>query len=62
MAALGEGLPVGAPALHASVANDLPLEAILATSFPEACSIAELRAMFHEDALSGEDGWGLRRG
>jgi len=60
MAALGEGLPVGAPALHASVAADLPLEAILAASFPEACSIAELRAMFHEDARSGEDRLGFK--
>ena len=60
MSRLGQGLPVGPPALHPSVAADLPLDAILATSFPEACNIAELRAMFHEDALSGEDRLGFK--
>jgi ubiquinone/menaquinone biosynthesis C-methylase UbiE len=60
MAALGAGLPVSAPTLHGSVAADLPLDAILATSFPDTCSIAELRAMFYEDALSGEDRLGFK--
>ena len=56
---LGAGLPVGAPVLHASIAANLPLDAILATSFPEACTIADIRAMFLADALSGEDRWGF---
>jgi ubiquinone/menaquinone biosynthesis C-methylase UbiE len=60
MSRLGEGLPVNPPALHPSLAADLPLDAILATSFPEACSIAELRAMFYEDAISGEDKLGFK--
>lgn len=47
---LGGNLPLDAPALHGSVTADLLLDAILATSFPEACSIAELRAMFEADA------------
>ncbi len=57
---LGEGLPVGVPALHASEAADLPLDAILAASFPEAISIAALRAMFYEDARAGQDRLGFR--
>jgi ubiquinone/menaquinone biosynthesis C-methylase UbiE len=59
MAKLGERLPVSAPALHASLAADLPLDAILATSFPEACTVDELRDMFREDALSGADDLGF---
>jgi hypothetical protein len=56
---LGDDLPVSQPELHGSVAADLPLDAILATSFPETCSVADIRAMFLEDALSGEDKWGF---
>jgi ubiquinone/menaquinone biosynthesis C-methylase UbiE len=59
LAALGAGLPVSAPALQPSLTPDLPLDAILATSFPEACSIAELREMFAEDARAGEDRLGF---
>jgi ubiquinone/menaquinone biosynthesis C-methylase UbiE len=59
IACLGAGLPVGRPALHDSVAAGLPLDAVLSTSFPEACTIAEIRAMFLADALSGEDGLGF---
>jgi ubiquinone/menaquinone biosynthesis C-methylase UbiE len=59
MGRLGEGLPVGAPGLHGSVAADLKLDAVLATSFPEVCSVADIRAMFLDDALSGEDWWGF---
>ena len=60
IARLGQGLPVGTPALHSSTTADLPLDAILATSFPETCTIAEIRAMFLADALSGEDGLGFK--
>jgi ubiquinone/menaquinone biosynthesis C-methylase UbiE len=59
LGSLGEGLPVRAPVLHGSIAADLPLDAILATSFPQLCTIADIRAMFLEDALSGEDRWGF---
>ena len=52
MSRLGEGLQVSAPRLHGSVAADLKLDAVLATSFPEACGVADIRAMFLEDALS----------
>lgn len=56
---LGENLPLDAPALHGSVTADLPLEAILATSFPEECSIADLRAMFEADAREDQDRLGF---
>jgi len=59
MAGLGEGLPVSAPVAQSSVTADLPLDAILATSFPEEITIAGLRAMFYQDALSGEDALGF---
>jgi len=59
MSQLGNGLSVGPPELLGSITADLPLDAVLATSFPTACSIAELRALFLEDALSGEDRLGF---
>lgn len=59
LACLGEGLDVGTPALHSSITADLPLDAILATSFPEACTIAEIHAMFLADALSGKNDLGF---
>ena len=59
MAALGDGLPVGAPDLHHSVTADLSLDPILATSFPEACTIGEIRATFLADAESGADALGF---
>ena len=60
MAGLGEGMPVCAPVVQGSVTADLPLDAILATSFPEAVTTAELRAMFYEDARGGEDALGFK--
>jgi ubiquinone/menaquinone biosynthesis C-methylase UbiE len=62
MRGLGEGAPVGEPQVTTSITADLSLDAILATSFPEACTLDDLRAMFREDALSGEDelGFGTR--
>lgn len=59
MALLGLGLPLGQPALHESITADLSLDTILATSFPEACSIDEVRAIFREDAETGEDRLGF---
>jgi SAM-dependent methyltransferase len=59
MRALGDGLPLDEPVAEMSIAKDLPLDAILATSFPEACTIDDLRARFHEDALSGDDRLGF---
>ena len=56
---LGDGQPVSEPSLHGSVAADLRLDAVLATSFPEACSVEDIRAMLREDAMSGEDRWGF---
>jgi ubiquinone/menaquinone biosynthesis C-methylase UbiE len=59
LAALGAGQPVGAPELHPSITPHMPLEAVLGTSFPTACTIGELREMFRADALSGEDRLGF---
>ncbi len=56
---LGENLPLDSPALHGSVTADLPLDAILASSFPEECPIADLRAMFEADAQEGQDRLGF---
>jgi ubiquinone/menaquinone biosynthesis C-methylase UbiE len=60
LAGLGEGLGLDTPALHSSTTADLPLDAILATSFPELCTIAEIRAMFLADARSGADDLGFK--
>jgi ubiquinone/menaquinone biosynthesis C-methylase UbiE len=59
LAALGETLHLGTPQLHASVTADLPLDAILATSFPTSCSIADIRALFLADALAGKNDLGF---
>lgn len=56
---LGANLAVGAPVLHGSVTADLPLEAILATSFPEECTVGDLRAIFEADAREGQDRLGF---
>jgi ubiquinone/menaquinone biosynthesis C-methylase UbiE len=59
LACLGDGMPLGTPALQSSTTADLPLDAILAASFPEACTIADIRAMFLADALAGTDEFGF---
>jgi len=56
---LGEEMAVSTPVLRPGIAADLPLDGILAASFPEACTIAEIRAMFVEDALAGKDALGF---
>jgi ubiquinone/menaquinone biosynthesis C-methylase UbiE len=40
-------------------ATVLPAEAVLATSFPEAGDLERVRALYREDAASGEDRFGL---
>jgi ubiquinone/menaquinone biosynthesis C-methylase UbiE len=57
---LGAGLPVGAPQLYPSLTADLPLHPILAASFPEACTTAEIHEMFREDAIAGNDALGFK--
>ena len=59
MAGLGEDMEVGAAQLCSSFTADLPLDAILETSFPETCTIEDIRSMFLEDARSGEDRLGF---
>jgi ubiquinone/menaquinone biosynthesis C-methylase UbiE len=56
---LGRGLPVDDPVLYSSIAADLSLDAVLATSFPQECSLQDIRGMFLADALSGEDQLGF---
>lgn len=59
LATLGAGLAVAPPVLHASVAADLPLEAVLATSFPTTCTLDDIRALFFADAQNGGDALGF---
>jgi len=60
LAELGDGLQVGAPELHSSIAADLSLDAILATSFPETSTRAQIREIFLEDARVGDDNLGFK--
>jgi SAM-dependent methyltransferase len=55
MRALGSGSAVDEVSLTTSVTPAVPLEAVLATSFPTECSLDDLRSLFLEDARSGED-------
>lgn len=59
MERLGDGLPLAPPELHPSTAADLSLDAILAASFPEACSTADIRVTFLADAIEGADRLGF---
>jgi ubiquinone/menaquinone biosynthesis C-methylase UbiE len=58
--ALAEGLDVAEVAVEPYVTPPLPVEAILATSFPTECTIDDIRAVFRQDADSGEDRLGLQ--
>lgn len=53
--ALASGLPVEEVSVVTSLTPAVPLEAVLATSFPTECSLDDLRSLFLEDARSGED-------
>jgi ubiquinone/menaquinone biosynthesis C-methylase UbiE len=57
--ALGSGLAIDEITIATNVTPKLPLEAVLATSFPETCSLDDLRALLREDAASGADRFGL---
>jgi ubiquinone/menaquinone biosynthesis C-methylase UbiE len=57
--ALGFGLPLQEVVVSGNVVANMPLEAILAISFPEQCSREEIRALFREDALCGQDRLGF---
>jgi hypothetical protein len=58
--ALAEGLDLAEVAVQPYVTPPLPLESILATSFPTECTIDDIREVFREDADSGEDRLGLQ--
>ena len=55
MRALGSGLEVDELSFRTIDTPAVPLEAVLATSFPTECSLDELRSLFLDDARSGED-------
>jgi SAM-dependent methyltransferase len=58
--ALAEGLDVTALAVEPYRTPMMPLEAILATSFPTEYTIDDIRAIFRDDAESGEDSLGVQ--
>jgi len=58
--ALADGLDLREATVEPYATPPLPLEAILATSFPTEFSMDEIRAIFLSDAESGEDRLGLR--
>jgi ubiquinone/menaquinone biosynthesis C-methylase UbiE len=55
MRALGSGLAVEEISFVTSSTPAVPLEAVLATSFPSECSLDDLRLLFLEDARCGAD-------
>lgn len=58
--ALADGLYLAEVAVEQYLAADIPLEAVLATSYPTEHSIESIRALVEEDARSGEDRFGLQ--
>ena len=58
--ALAETLDLTALSVEPYRTPPLPLEAILATSFPTECTIDDVRAIFRADAESGEDRLGVQ--
>jgi ubiquinone/menaquinone biosynthesis C-methylase UbiE len=60
LAAMGEGLGLGPPRRHTSLAGPMPFAAVLATSFPEDHSRDELLGLMRQDALDGADRWGFK--
>lgn len=57
--ALGEALPVQAPAIHTRMTPHLSFDAILATSHPRNCTRADVRAIIEDDARSGQNRLGM---
>lgn len=57
---VGDDLPLERLTLVTSLAGNLPLDAILRTSFPVDCTRDDLYEMLREDAASGEDRFGLK--
>jgi ubiquinone/menaquinone biosynthesis C-methylase UbiE len=60
LCALGGDLPVAPPQLTTRLTANLPLEAVLATSFPTLCTRDDLRRLFDQDAREGRDRLGFR--
>jgi ubiquinone/menaquinone biosynthesis C-methylase UbiE len=57
--ALAEGLPLAVAGLTQPTPTHIPLEVVLATSHPEACTLEDIRRIFRDDADSGQDRLGL---
>lgn len=57
--ALSRGMPVDELALKTKLTPHLPLDAVLATSFPGAGSPDQIRALLRDDASAGTDRFGL---
>jgi ubiquinone/menaquinone biosynthesis C-methylase UbiE len=57
--ALGVGMPLRGPLISQTVTPHMPLDAVLATSYPEQYTIAEVRAVFEQDAASGKNRLGM---
>jgi ubiquinone/menaquinone biosynthesis C-methylase UbiE len=58
--ALGEGIGLVETAAVAIPGRPLPLEAVLATSFPNPGDMETIRALYREDAAGGDDRLGLK--
>lgn len=58
--ALADGLDVTETEVEPYATPPLPLEAILATSFPTECTVEDIRAIFREDAESGANTLGVQ--
>jgi ubiquinone/menaquinone biosynthesis C-methylase UbiE len=57
--ALADGTALSEVLAQPLGARELPFDAVLATSFPDDYSRDEIRALFHADAVGGEDRLGL---
>ena len=57
---LADGLGLTELIVEPYPAGPLPLEAILATSFPTECSLDSIRTIFRSDVEDGEDRLGLQ--
>jgi len=57
--ALAVAMPVDEMRFATNVTPKLPLDAVLATSFPTECSLDDIRQLLREDAAAGTDRFGL---
>ncbi len=60
LAAMGAAAGLGEPRVRTSLTGPMPYAAVLATSFPEACSREDLLALMRADAKAGTDRLGFK--